>query len=67
MSDDFQQTVNLRNQMKKKTPNKKAEGIDQIYEDEKQSLQKINKPKSKEGDGIIFKQMNYWRRKLIMG
>ncbi|MDO8668636.1 MAG: hypothetical protein Q7K35_06175 [bacterium] len=61
MPEDYQQTVDLREQMeKRRQPQKKAAApIDKIYEDEepdrmKKALQKISQPKvSRPNDGLI--------------
>ena len=56
MSEEFQQTVNLRKKMKEQVQSKRAEEIDHIFEDEKQSLRKINKPEKSKVDKTVFKQ-----------
>lgn len=58
MTDNFQQTVNLRGKIKKREGAKKAEEIDKIYEGEEKSLDKIDKPE-------VFKFNEGWTKKIL--
>ena len=65
MPNDFQQTVNLREKMKKAklaSQNKRSEQIDRVYnnengEDVKQELQKINQPRTRQVNENLTKRI----------
>ena len=57
MSNDFQQTVNLREKPKLKASSSRAEGIDNVFNDSEEEFSKINRPKARKVNESLARRL----------